>query len=49
MSERNISAVRLGRRSIAVLTVASIAGLLMFAWPLILDPDQDATDRKSVV
>lgn len=43
MSERNISAVRLGRRSIAVLTVASIAGLLMFAWPLILNPDQDAT------
>ncbi len=36
------SAVRLGPRSVAVLAVASLAGLMMFAWPLILDPDQDA-------
>jgi energy-coupling factor transport system substrate-specific component len=30
-------------RSIAVLTVASVAGLLMFAWPLLLVPEQGAT------
>ncbi len=39
----NGPAVRLGPRSIVVLAVASVAGLLMFAWPLILSPDQDAT------
>ena len=30
-------------RSIAVLVVASVAGLLMFAWPLLLVPDPEAT------
>lgn len=37
------AAVRLGPRSIAVLAVASFAGLMMFAWPLLFHPDQDAT------
>lgn len=36
------SSLALGKRSIAVLAVASVAGLLMFAWPLLLVPDQDA-------
>lgn len=36
------SALNLGRRSIAVLVVASVAGLMMFAWPLLLHPDPDA-------
>ncbi|MDX6276464.1 MAG: energy-coupling factor transport system substrate-specific component [Nocardioidaceae bacterium] len=37
------SALVLGRRSIAVLVVASVAGLLMFAWPLFLHPAPDTT------
>ncbi len=32
------SAIRLGPRSVAVLVVASLAGLAMFLWPLILQP-----------
>lgn len=35
------SALPVGPRSMAVLIVASVAGLMMFAWPLILVPDQD--------
>lgn len=37
------SAIQLRPRSIAVLTVASVAGLIMFVWPLLLVPAQDAT------
>lgn len=37
------TALPLGRRSIAVLAVASVAGLMMFAWPLLLHPDPGAT------
>jgi len=36
------SAIALRPRSIAVLTVASVAGLMMFIWPLLLVPDPDA-------
>jgi energy-coupling factor transport system substrate-specific component len=35
-------AVPAGRRSAAVLSLASVAGLMMFAWPLLLVPDPDA-------
>lgn len=35
-------AVRLRLRSAVVLTLASIAGLMMFVWPLLLVPDPDA-------
>ncbi len=37
------SAIELRPRSIAVLTIASIAGLMMFIWPLLLVPEQGAT------
>jgi len=33
----------LSRRSIAVLVVASVAGLMMFAWPLLLHPDPNVS------
>lgn len=36
-------AVPMGRRSILVLATASLVGLMMFAWPLLLQPDPDAT------
>jgi energy-coupling factor transport system substrate-specific component len=36
------SALPLGPRSVAVLAVASVAGLMMFAWPLLLRPDPGA-------
>ncbi len=42
-SPRGSAAVALGRRSIAVLAVASAAGLMMFAWPLLLHPTPDTT------
>lgn len=37
------SAIQLRPRSIAVLTTASVAGLMMFVWPLLLVPAQDTT------
>lgn len=37
------SAIQLRPRSVAVLTVASVAGLMMFVWPLLLVPAEDAT------
>lgn len=36
------SAVPVGRRSAAVLTLASLAGLVMFCWPLLAQPADDA-------
>ncbi len=36
-------ALPLGRRSAAVLTLASVAGLMMFVWPLLLRPDPAAS------
>lgn len=36
------SAVPVGWRSALVLTLASVAGLMMFVWPLLLRPDPDA-------
>ncbi|MEH3033203.1 MAG: ECF transporter S component [Aeromicrobium erythreum] len=38
-------AVRTGRRSALVLTLASVAGLMMFVWPLLLDPGADDGQR----
>ncbi|AWB93653.1 ECF transporter S component [Aeromicrobium chenweiae] len=38
-----VSAIRVRPRSVAVITVASVAGLMMFLWPLLLAPDQDTT------
>ncbi|MEG9227469.1 ECF transporter S component [Aeromicrobium sp. Sec7.5] len=35
---RRDAAIRLGPRSVAVLVLASVAGLVMFLWPLILQP-----------
>ena len=35
------AAIRTGRRSAAVLVLAGVAGLMMFAWPLLLVPDPD--------
>jgi energy-coupling factor transport system substrate-specific component len=35
------SAIRVRPRSVAVIAVASVAGLMMFLWPLLLQPDQD--------
>ena len=35
-------AIVTGRRSVAVLALASLAGLMMFVWPLLLVPDPDA-------
>ena len=35
-------AIVTGRRSAAVLALASLAGLMMFVWPLLLVPDPDA-------
>ena len=37
-----MSAVRVGRRSALVLTLASVAGLMMFVWPLLLVPEPGA-------
>jgi energy-coupling factor transport system substrate-specific component len=34
--------IRVGRRSVLVLTLASLAGLVMFVWPLLLVPPADA-------
>ncbi len=42
MSAPTRVAIPVGRRSIAVLTIASVAGLLMFVWPLLLNPDPTA-------
>jgi energy-coupling factor transport system substrate-specific component len=42
-SPSRTSALTVSPRSIAVLAVASIAGLMMFAWPLLLHPDPDTT------
>ena len=39
MTARPARAVRLGPRSTAVLAVASIAGLMMFVWPLLVQVD----------
>ncbi|AXT83790.1 ECF transporter S component [Aeromicrobium sp. A1-2] len=39
MTQQRNAAVPISRRSIAVLLVASLAGLMMFAWPLLLNPD----------
>ncbi|MBM9465465.1 ECF transporter S component [Aeromicrobium sp. YIM 150415] len=36
-------AVPVGRRSAAVLALASLAGIVMFCWPLIMQPADDAT------
>jgi energy-coupling factor transport system substrate-specific component len=36
------AAIAVGRRSVAVLLLASLAGLMMFAWPLLLVPDPGA-------
>jgi energy-coupling factor transport system substrate-specific component len=33
------AAIRAGRRSVAVLTLATVAGLMMFLWPLLLVPE----------
>ncbi|GAA1742981.1 ECF transporter S component [Aeromicrobium alkaliterrae] len=38
MSESRPTSLHVGRRSAMVLAVASLAGLVMFAWPLILQP-----------
>ncbi|KQY60498.1 ABC transporter permease [Aeromicrobium sp. Root495] len=39
-------AVRVGRRSAVVLTLASVAGLMMFVWPLLVQVEpQDVADR----
>jgi energy-coupling factor transport system substrate-specific component len=35
------AALPAGRRSVLVLVLASLAGLMMFAWPLLLVPDSD--------
>ena len=40
---------RLGRRSALVLGLASLAGLLMFVWPLLLDPDPSALQTTGEV
>jgi energy-coupling factor transport system substrate-specific component len=37
-----VSAVVVGRRSAVVLTLASVAGLMMFVWPLLLVPEPGA-------
>jgi energy-coupling factor transport system substrate-specific component len=37
-----VSAVAVGRRSAVVLTLASLAGLMMFVWPLLLVPEAGA-------
>jgi energy-coupling factor transport system substrate-specific component len=37
-----VSAVLVGRRSTVVLTLASVAGLMMFVWPLLLVPEPGA-------
>jgi energy-coupling factor transport system substrate-specific component len=37
------SAVVTGRRSVVVLALASVAGLMMFCWPLLLRPDPGAS------
>ncbi len=37
-----VAAVGVGRRSAVVLTLASVAGLIMVGWPLLLDPGPDA-------
>jgi energy-coupling factor transport system substrate-specific component len=37
-----VSAVVVGRRSAVVLTLASLAGLMMFVWPLLLVPEPGA-------
>jgi energy-coupling factor transport system substrate-specific component len=37
-----VSAVLVGRRSVLVLTLASLAGLMMFVWPLLLVPEPGA-------
>jgi len=37
------AAITTGRRSTAVLLLASVAGLMMFAWPLLLVPDPGAS------
>jgi energy-coupling factor transport system substrate-specific component len=39
-----MTGVRLGRRSRVVLALASIAGLMMFVWPLLLVPDPSAAE-----
>ncbi len=37
-----MTAIRLGKRSTAVLALASLAGLVMFLWPLLLVPGPGA-------
>src|SRR3954471_20490766 len=39
-----MTGVRLGRRSRVVLALASVAGLMMFVWPLLLVPDPSAAE-----
>lgn len=39
--------VRMGLRSAVVLTAASVAGLLMFVWPLLLTVDPNGTGARS--
>lgn len=45
MSEHQRTAVPLRSRSRVVLALASLIGLLMLAWPLLLDVDPTSTDR----
>lgn len=40
---RPAQAIVTGRRSALVLTLATVAGLMMFAWPLLLRPDPSAS------
>ena len=40
-------AVRLGRRSATVIVLASVAGLAMFLWPLLLSPDPATFGQRS--
>ena len=44
---RDDVAVRIGRRSALVLTVASVAGLVMFVWPLLLGVDPNGSGARS--
>jgi len=40
-------AIGLGRRSAAVLTLASLAGLMMFCWPLVFEPGAGSSETEA--
>lgn len=45
-TSRDQSVLRLAPRTIVVLALASLAGLAMFAWPLIIDPPADFSHTR---